>query len=313
MRYILLAVFFLVSPVFANAYTYDRTPSGNGAYDSVEISVTTSDISEFCSDMFETPEQWAISIFTAGDMANDIFTAVSPFQSASNLSLTHTFTTLQSEDIVRVAIACEFQSFTHKQMTIIEGEYPNPTLFTLNAYTSPAILGGTYSFIDFADITPSDMIASVKDGTQQTTGKTLPLIVLVGIPLAFLILLALVNFLQQTVKEDTRKRGKKAQDDFKKLFKEEKKEDFIYHSAEDLEFKREYGNRKKAGTYTMKELEEKREKVLKMGDGVIRNYNIAGMSEEQFDKKMLAENPNLEKIYGLNDKEFEFVSTGKKT
>jgi hypothetical protein len=73
---------------------------------------------------------------------------------------------------------------------------------------------GNISFIDTNDITPEQMFASVKEGTVETTEKTLPLLVFLGIPVALLLLLALINLINQTLTpENSRKshggKGKK--------------------------------------------------------------------------------------------------------
>jgi len=76
---------------------------------------------------------------------------------------------------------------------------------TVSAYVAPTTTPtttpttGGISFVDFNDITPTDMLASVRQGTIDTADKTLPLLVFLGIPLGFLLVLFLIGLINKTL------------------------------------------------------------------------------------------------------------------
>lgn len=90
--------------------------------------------------------------------------------------------------------------------------------------------------------TPISILGGMTASVQSTGASIWPLFKYVGIPLAFAIALHLINFIYNSVVE-----RKKRKNEITIL--NPNGEDFITHSAEDLEFKREYGQetRRKRG------------------------------------------------------------------
>lgn len=249
MRYIFIALLFLVSPIFANAQTptllYEN--SINEGYSVRTVYSNTA--------MTNALKGKYITSFTVSMKASGALTSFFGLMriNGSNVELINGYqipTTPAEYNLTFSApiflpddgsVPSFLVGSSGGGNILVLGQNFNQGNMNIKVYgyaPQQPSLGGAYSFINFDDITPSDLIASVKDGTQQTTQKTLPLTVLVGIPLAFLILLAVVNFLQQTVSEEKtiKRRGKKD-------IINPKGEDFIHHSAKDLEFKREYGKK----------------------------------------------------------------------
>lgn len=62
------------------------------------------------------------------------------------------------------------------------------------------------AFVDTNDVSTADMVASVRGGVASTTDGALPIAVLVGIPIAFLILVMVIMMIQDTQKYEKRKR-----------------------------------------------------------------------------------------------------------
>jgi len=110
--------------------------------------------------------------------------------------------------------------------------------FTVVETPTTTPTAGAYSFVDFNDVSPTEMIASVKAGTVDTTDKVLPLLTLLGIPLGFLLVLMLIGMINKTLTPE--KTGKKGRTEIINP----QGDDIVYHSAKDLEFKRNYGRRK---------------------------------------------------------------------
>ncbi len=76
--------------------------------------------------------------------------------------------------------------------------------------------------------TPTVIANDLKASVQSTGANIWPLLALVGIPMGFLIAFMLIRLINKELTPVQKP-------------VEKKKEDFIYHSADDLEFKREYG------------------------------------------------------------------------
>jgi hypothetical protein len=115
----------------------------------------------------------------------------------------------------------------------------NPTLTSFVGIGATAPIVDNISFINFDDINPSDMLASVRAGTTETTKKALPLLVFLGIPIGFLLVLLLIGMINNTltpVKKETVRHGRRVINP--------SGTDFIEHSAKDLELKRNYGKTK---------------------------------------------------------------------
>jgi len=88
----------------------------------------------------------------------------------------------------------------------------------------------------WGDTTPSAIIGDMEASVQATGVNIWPLMTFVGIPIAFLIALYLIWLINKTLTPP-----KKSDENVINP----QGENFIYHSAEDLEFKREYGQVKR--------------------------------------------------------------------
>jgi len=95
-------------------------------------------------------------------------------------------------------------------------------------------------FVNTNDYTTDQMLANVIEGTKNTTKKTLPLLVFLGIPLAFALLAFLIFLINKTLTPTKEERGAKRG----KTVINPSGMDIIYHNKEDLELKRNYGTRK---------------------------------------------------------------------
>lgn len=93
---------------------------------------------------------------------------------------------------------------------------------------SQSIWRGNNGF--WGSTTPSEVADSLEASVQATGANIWPMYTYVGIGIAFFIALMVLQFIIFSIQEKRQTQKK-----------ERKKEDFIYHSAEDLEFKRNYG------------------------------------------------------------------------
>lgn len=136
----------------------------------------------------------------------------------------------------------------------IEGKYNAlalPNNFTCNGYdacslTYPGTASTYFWYYEsdnslwgsnngfFGTISTPENVANITSGVQQTGSKMWPMLVLLGVSVAFLIGLALINFINQGIKPERPK----------KTVINPNGEDFIEHGIDDLNFKREYGSRK---------------------------------------------------------------------
>lgn len=213
MRFLIpvFALLFITSPVFAD--TYSRTPSGNVTSDTYTINATFDDISNACFAMPWEPqaEQYAITLYRSSDSTDYVNLPLrGHWQSATNLSYTETYEGIDSRDINYVFVDCDFGggNVSYAGVALEQGS-SGSVIFSLSQYVAPTTTptttptGGGISFVDFDDITPTDMLASVRQGTIDTADKTLPLLVFLGIPLGFLLVLFLINLINQTLTPET--------------------------------------------------------------------------------------------------------------
>lgn len=185
----------------AFADSFSRTPSGNGTYQEMTFNVTIDDVSSCTSN-------W--SIF--GVQFDPSFAEFPLGENVPTTENTHVFNTQFSStyNVQQITAGCDGSGGSLSSLEF-DG-FSN--LFSIEPYVAPTTTptttptGGAISFIDFNDITPTDMLASVRQGTIDTADKTLPLLVFLGIPLGFLLVLFLINLINQTLTpETTAKRG----------------------------------------------------------------------------------------------------------
>lgn len=104
------------------------------------------------------------------------------------------------------------------------------TIFTIITGSTNATWGSNNGF--WGDTTPTEIIGDMTAGVQNTGAQIWPLFAFVGVALAFGIAGLVVMNIKTQVKPS------------RKEIINPKGEEFIYHSAEDLEFMREYGQDK---------------------------------------------------------------------
>lgn len=109
------------------------------------------------------------------------------------------------------------------------------TFFVISAPISNSTWGTDNGF--WGSTTPSTIISDMTASVQDTGTNLWPLFAMVGIPVAFFIALMLVSLINNQL---TPPKNKKKDD-----ILNEKGEEFISHSVDDLEFKREYGQTKR--------------------------------------------------------------------
>lgn len=113
--------------------------------------------------------------------------------------------------------------------------YVQNSLFYTILPPENALWGSSNGF--WGSTTPLDIAGTLQASVQATGVDIYPLLKFVGIPMGFLIALYLVWLINKTLTPVPEKKlGKTLDTD---------KEEFIYHSADDLEFKREYGQVKR--------------------------------------------------------------------
>lgn len=192
--------FFIGSVALASADTYTRTPAGNVSSGSYTINATFDDISSICFAMPWEPqaEQYAVSLYRSSDGADYVNLPLrGHWQSATNLTYTETYNGIDTRDINYVFIDCDFGggNISYAGTALEQGG----VIFTITEFVPPSTVGA-FSFVDFDDVSPTEMVASVRQGTVDTMGKTLPLAVFLGIPLAFLLLVMVSKLIGDSVK-----------------------------------------------------------------------------------------------------------------
>lgn len=222
----------VIIPSVSLAYDYSRSPSGSGSYDSIDFTVDatvcqfnpSNDIDAFSILVWDLDtEQYVESNISSG------------------LSDTVTISGVNA-NVGAVEIQRYYLGVPSGTCAEVEGDYEN-TSFTLIIGTPSGIWSGSNGF--WGSTTVSDITDSLQASVQATGANIYPLLTFVGIPLGFLIAGFLVYLINRTLTPEKetvinsnleivpkKKRGRR------------KKYDLIYHSAEDLEFRRNYGRSK---------------------------------------------------------------------
>lgn len=196
---------FLGSTAFASADTFTRTPTGSGVYGSITVtgSVTSSSMCQ---------GSWGLAFI----QHTPYFFIVGSTYNAKNDNTipTTTLTFADNYNVQEIATLCDIVDGTTYGSVINTLSYSGGSnLFQTQPFVPPPpppSQQGLVSFINYDDITPNDMLASVRAGVQDSTENILPMIALVGIPIAFLLLLALINFINQSVDSKKLTTGKKS-------------------------------------------------------------------------------------------------------
>jgi len=199
---------FFGSTAFASAYTLDSAPV-YGTYNQYTLSWLND--TTFCNGSYNTGYNGGSGYFPANEYRLDLYdlnTGLHIYSPAYTTGSGNTFTATSSTShtVTHLNVNCGVQGYWTPAITSIVW---SPTgLFILSAYTVPTNIGGAFSFVNFDDVSPTDMVASVREGTIETTGKTLPLLVFLGIPLAFLLLVMVSKLISDTVKPEKRGNGR---------------------------------------------------------------------------------------------------------
>jgi len=217
---------FLVGIHFASAdiTSYSRTPAGNGTYQTMHVDIDWTG-GAFCS------SDWQVKLIQIeyGTGYQEIL--MTPPQATGNTIGSFDVQFDGSYGIEQIVVGCEggtdesvdFDGFNE--------------LFLTELYTIPvvqnALWGSSNGF--WGSTTPLDISETVVASVQATGIDIYPLLKFVGIPMGFLIALYLVWLINKTLTPE--KRGTRIINP--------DGDDIIYHSAEDLEFKREYGQVKR--------------------------------------------------------------------
>lgn len=228
----------------AYAFTYDRTPTGTEIQNPVTLSITFSDLcggSEFANTCGSDVNYWGFYI-------DDYLTGEGKIQgcyASTTLSGEETYTNLPVDDYRFVMLIgwenigdCGDVNLSTWESGWTSG--PNPleggtgsfdVAFSVVAGSSNATWGSNNGF--WGDVTTSDIKDSLQASVQATGFNIWPLFAFVGVALAFGIAGLVVYQIRQSVAVNTGN---------KKEIVNPGGSDFIYHSAEDLEFKRNYGS-----------------------------------------------------------------------
>jgi len=186
----------------AYADTYTRTPSGNVTNDSFTINASATDIANWCFSMPWDPPiaEYAITLYRTTDGANYATLPLrGPWQSATNLNYSHTYTSSETRNIAYVFIDCKDTNGNISYAgTALEQGPSGATIFSMAVYTPPppppppqtSIWGGSNGF--WCSTTPSMIIDDMSASVADTGTNIWPLFAVVGIPIAFMIALYLV-------------------------------------------------------------------------------------------------------------------------
>lgn len=213
------------------AYTYSRTPSGVSAENPVTFNMELSNVSELGSDILTNGSFWGLELYGDGMTTSNVLIGCIPI---TDTLLSETIT-LPVGDYQGVGIfgSSNVGCPSANQGGEFEPEpYTGGTVFTVLSGNTNQTWGSNNGF--WGDTSIGDVTTAMEASVQATGANVWQLLTFVGIPLAFLLagfLIYLINKQLTPVKSSA-----------------ENKEiinpggsDFIYHSAEDLEFKRNYG------------------------------------------------------------------------
>lgn len=212
LKYVLIFALglFFGSTAFASAYTLDSAPV-YGTYNSYTVSWLGDNT--LCGGSYNTGYNNGAGYFPATQYKVSLYdmnTSVSIWSQPYNVGTGNSFTATSAvqHTVTHINIACGVQGFWTPVIYSFSNGWNPSGLFVLSAYTVPTNIGGAFSFVDFNDVSPTDMVASVRQGTVETTGKTLPLLVFLGIPLAFLLLVMVSKLISDTIKPEKKGRGR---------------------------------------------------------------------------------------------------------
>jgi hypothetical protein len=252
-----MAFFFLAFPFLTNAFTVSNIViSGNNPYSiSFETSGYIGSGTEIAIGTTEaTPDyDWLQSC--DGVILSDVLPYDICKKTGTNGIFTFNFTVKNGYSIYDLFAEIstgndinEWYSFSDFDSSFIlfgNGDFSGTVHFNGNNFQSNNnIWVGGNGF--WGSTTPSSILTTMSASVSETGGSIYPLIALVGIPIAFLLALALVSFIyQESQTKEAEKNKVQTIQTVKKKRGRPRKYNLIEHSASDLEFKRNYGSNTK--------------------------------------------------------------------
>jgi len=239
---------FGVSYHFAFAYTYTREPSGTDINNPVTFTITLDDVSELGTDILTGGDAWGFEIYSENPpniLSNCVPITETYLQFTTNLPVGN----YQGVGISGNSAAnCDTSRSTSGDF---EPEpYTGDTIFSvLASENNSSIWQSNNGF--WGSTTISDVTTSMEASVQATGINIYSLLKFMGLPILFTIALLLIHMIndQLSNKKATksitnpvlvkRKRGRP-----RKTIINPTGSDFIEHSFNDLEFKRNYGSSK---------------------------------------------------------------------
>jgi len=221
------AAVFLGLVMSANAYTYDRQPTGTQINNPVTVNASfTKTEAGIVNDNYVclSAEGWAQNTY--------ILSQNSVLVTGENITGAFTFDfPIGSEiEIIQVASSpnsdCNYDTWNEASL-LLEGVFNGSVIFTVTESQTANIWGGSNGF--WGSTTVSDVTETMTASVQTTGTNIWPMIKYMGIAMAFLFAYYLIYLINIQLTPS------------KKEEKKEKTVDIIYHSADDLEFKRNYG------------------------------------------------------------------------
>lgn len=247
MKYILLLLLaFVAIPAHAGVSSYTRTPATNAGdviqQTNIDITLTANTFTVgSCFSSSPTPSlkfnAWAITL-------TDIYGSTkyrSQTFSTTTLNASFNWQFDQTYDARQILFSCRRVNGSWTEAVSLEflgGDEPFQIIFTTQQYVEPVVVASIWAGSNgfWGSTTPSEISTAMVASVQATGLNIYPLISLVGIPIAFILVGLMIFLINKQVNTGKNKRVE---------IINPSGNDLIYHSAEDLEFKREYGQEKR--------------------------------------------------------------------
>jgi len=233
MKYLFLLLAFIL-PSYASAFTYERTPTGTEITSPVSINLTFEQ-ADLSFDSDEGYEKWCILAY---DDFSNVYSSQTVLKTAypqigNNLILNIPVGTVIQLVLAHGVLSGDDCSNDQNGIAFVDSLEVGANVFTIIA-SSNNLWGSSNGF--WGDTTPSDITDTLQASVQATGLNIWPLIMFVGIPVAFLIAIYLLWLINKTLTP-----SKKSDDNVINP----QGENLIYHNVDELEFKREYGQVKR--------------------------------------------------------------------
>lgn len=239
MRYLFLLLAFVL-PTYASAYTYSRTPTGTEINPPVTVTLNISQAEAEANGWVDNP-YLCVDLYAYYDLEDNLidldqWSDPEPFVFDTDISFTFTNPVDgKYADVYFATVATAQCGNAETDQMNIDAEYDgNNIIFTIGSISTNELWGSSNGF--WGDTTPTQIVGDMEASVQATGVNIWPLMTFVGIPIAFLIAIYLIWLINKTLTP-----AKKSDENVINP----QGENFIYHSAEDLEFKREYGQVKR--------------------------------------------------------------------